>query len=731
MNPFHNPKIREAVNWLVDRDHVAEEIYGGLAVPRYLPLATTFPDAARLAETVRQLEVKYRHDPIRAAQVITEQMHALGAVKESGLWVHDGKPIKIGILIRIEDERRRVGDYVADLFVNLGFDVERMYRAADEASRLWISGDPYSGAWHIYTGGWVAPFISRDQAGNFNYYYTPRGRPNPLWQSYAPAAEFDELSERLVRRDYRDWAERMQMMRDALRLSMEESTHIWLSDTVSIWPRAKDVTLAVDLAAGMTSSSLWAQTLRYRDRVGGKMKIALPNLLTEPWNPIAGSNWVFDLMIMRGLRAAPVVPNPYTGLHMPQYIASAEVTVQEDVTASSTYDWVTLRRAKQIKVPEDAWIDWDSAEGRWITVGEKHPEGVNTLSVTRLHYEPDYLDGRWHDGSKRSIADVVLPWILTFERADEANPLLDPALVPAFKVFQRTFRGRRIVSQDPLVIEVYSDLVFPDAELIAAVRSPGFRGVSGIADIATPWHTLGLAIRADRTGELAFSSVKADRGGIEWINLVDGPSLSVLERHLGTARATGFLPYPNVLADLVDEGEVESRYQSLTNWYQQRGHFWVGDGPFYLHAVHAVAGSVVLRRFAGYQGLASRWQQYTRPRIPAFDIRGPLVVASHEPAQFKVSISFDGEPYPESDIEQVSFLLFNRTGELVRTGSASSEGGGNWSITIPVEQVAALGVGGNRLEVAVIASPVALPSFGTHGFATVPGAVSLAGGVAQ
>src|SRR5262249_23485978 len=40
LNPFHVPAIREAINWLVDRDYVAEEIYGGLAVPRYLPLTT-------------------------------------------------------------------------------------------------------------------------------------------------------------------------------------------------------------------------------------------------------------------------------------------------------------------------------------------------------------------------------------------------------------------------------------------------------------------------------------------------------------------------------------------------------------------------------------------------------------------------------------------------------------------------------------------------------------------
>ena len=33
LNPFHVPAIREAMNWLVDRNHIVEEIYGGLGFP--------------------------------------------------------------------------------------------------------------------------------------------------------------------------------------------------------------------------------------------------------------------------------------------------------------------------------------------------------------------------------------------------------------------------------------------------------------------------------------------------------------------------------------------------------------------------------------------------------------------------------------------------------------------------------------------------------------------------
>ena len=44
LNPFSVPRIREAINYLVDRSYIASEIMGGLGVPRYTALSPSFPD---------------------------------------------------------------------------------------------------------------------------------------------------------------------------------------------------------------------------------------------------------------------------------------------------------------------------------------------------------------------------------------------------------------------------------------------------------------------------------------------------------------------------------------------------------------------------------------------------------------------------------------------------------------------------------------------------------------
>ncbi len=710
LNPFHVREVREALNWLINRRYVAEELYGGLAVPRFLALTTAFPDYARLADVARALELRYQHDPERARRVIAGEMEKLGAEFSGGRWLYQGEPVRVTVLIRTEDARQRVGDYVASLMEDLGFMAERHYRTAEEASRIWIAGDPHAGRWHIYTGGWIATVINRDQAENFSYYYTPRGRPEPLWQIYTPEPEFDEVADRLQRRDYATWQERQEMMARALELSMVDSVRVWVVDQLNVWPRAEQVELAVDLAGGVAGSWLWPYTIRFRDQLGGNIVFASPSVLTEPWNPLAGSNWLFDTLVIRALGDTELLPDPFTGLYWPQRIAFAEVTVVDDVPVGRTHDWLTLERAPEIAVPPDTWIDWNSAERRFVTVGEKHPQGMTARTRTVAHYEAGYLERRWHDGSQISLADMVLPWILAFERADEASRLFDPAHVPTFEVFQRHFRGWRIISQDPLIVEIYSDQIYPDAEMIVAVRTPS----------VVPWHTLALGIRAEHSGELAFSSNKSDRMGVDWMNFVAGPTLAIFDRHLEAVEQAQAVPYVEVLGDLLRQGEAAERYSALSRWRAERGHFWVGDGPFYLHAVHPVERVLVLRRYEDFPDASDKWLRFTTPEIPELVLDGPMIVPADRTVEFALRVTFEGEPYPEEALDAVQYMLFDGTGELVQQGDAERMADGQYTIRLTPVELAGLGVGANSLEVAVTSHRVALPSFASHVFATVP-----------
>ncbi|WP_299287739.1 ABC transporter substrate-binding protein [Thermoflexus sp.] len=234
LNPFGDPQIREAINWLIDRNYIAQEIYGGLATPKWLPLSSAFPDYARYVDTARALERQYAHNPDKAKQAIAERMKALGATQgPDGKWQYNGQPITVIFIIRTEDERKAIGDYVAGLLEQVGFTVDRQYKTRKEASPIWLRSDPAEGKWHVYTGGWINTAVSRDDSTVFADFYTPQSAAlggTPLASAYKPSPEFLDVATKLQNRQYRTMEERGELFRRAMELALKDSVRVWLAD---------------------------------------------------------------------------------------------------------------------------------------------------------------------------------------------------------------------------------------------------------------------------------------------------------------------------------------------------------------------------------------------------------------------------------------------------------------------------------------------------------------------
>ncbi|MFB6285008.1 MAG: PKD domain-containing protein [Candidatus Bipolaricaulia bacterium] len=714
-NPFGNKRIREAMNWLIDRKHIANDLYGGLAEPRFTALTTAFPDYARLIGVARQLEIKYGHQPEKAKRIITEQMKQMGAQKVDGTWQYDGEPVTLKFLIRTEDAREKVGDYVSRLLADMGFKIERMYKTSKQASPIWIGSDPAAGKWHIYTGGWISGAVDRDQAGNFNFFYTPKGLAQPLWQAYQPSEAFAKVAQKLNQRNYSSLEERNAMMAKALRMSMKNSARVWLVDTIDIWPRRQNVTLAADLAGGISNSSLWPYTLRAKGR--DSVAFAVQNILNGPWNPLGGTNFVFDAMLQQATGDVMTLPDPYTGLSRSERVKKATVTVKEGLPVQQSLDWVELKRAPEIQVPEDAWYDWDATNHRFITAGEAQTGSVQAKAKTVIRFDKKLQNMTWHDGTEMSMADLVMPLILTFDRAKKASDLYDESYVPDFKQFRNWFKGLRIVQENPLVIEVYSDRIYLDAETVAAeaagVVSPYY------AYGPAPWHSLALGMMAERNGSAAFSESKAEQLQVDRLNYVAGPTLKILEENRQKAMEQTFIPFKNVLGKYIDAEEARSRYEKLGQWHEQKGHFWVGHGPYYLESAKPVAGVVTLRRYEKFPNPPDKWMGFTEPPIPSVSVSGPQRITSGEKATVDVNIKFEGKPYAVEDINFVKYLVFGSDGELVLKGEAKAVSDGSWQVTLTPEETKQLGTGSNRLEVSVVSNKVSVPASAKFSFVSV------------
>ena len=715
LNPFVEPKIREAMNWVVDRDYIVQEIMGGLATPRYVAVNGASADRARLAAEIRAIEAKYAYNFDKGKEVITEEMKKLGAELVGGKWQYNGEPVEIIVLIRTEDERRAIGDYVANQLEQLGFTVVRDYKKAAEASPIWLRSDPAEGKFHVYTGGWVSTAISRDAGSNFQFFYTPAGMPRPLWQAYTPTPEFADLAQRLNDNDFKTLEERAQLFARALELSMEDSVRIWLVDRSSVAPYRPDVEVASDLSGSIYGARAWPYTLRRVGQVGGSIKWAMPSILTEAWNPIAGTNWIYDMALIRATGDVGLMPDPATGLAWPQRIEKAEVVVEEGLPVGKTLDWVSLSFAPKIEVPADAWADWDAAEQKFVTVGEKYGGSETAAYKSVVYYPKDlYKTMKWHDGSNFDLADVVMFFILQFDQAKPESPYYDEAQVPAFESFMSTFKGMRITSEDPLVIEWYSDAWQLDAELAVVSLWPNYAQGEGA------WHTVALGLMAEEKKLSAFSPDKATALEVDQLNYISGPTVDILKQQLDEAMANKSFPYAATLSKYISPEEAEARYNNLSEFFRRRGHFWVGTGPFFLQRAFPVEGMAILERYADYPDPANKWDRFAAPALAEVDVTGPARVTINSEAKFDVMVDFEGKPYPVADIQEVKFLLFDAKGEMVLSGLANAVQDGQWQITLSKDVTSKLEAGSNRLEVVVVSKLVALPSLGTFQFVTVP-----------
>jgi peptide/nickel transport system substrate-binding protein len=714
LNPFTNPKIREAVNWLMDRDYIVQEIMGGLAVPKFFGVTAAFPDYARYVDVARALEAYYAYNPEKAKEIITAEMEGMGAALSGGVWAFNGEPITLIILIRTEDERRIIGDYVGTQLESIGFTVDRQYKTSSEASPIWVRGNPTDGLFHIYTGGWITTAVARNQGDNFSFFYTPRDYPIPLWQSYTPSAEFDAVALKLRNNDYTTLDERRELFEQVLALSVQDSVRLWLVDRLSFSPMRNNVTVAYDLAGGISGSQLYGLTVRFTGQEGGTVKIAQPQILVDPWNPVAGSNWIYDMMPIRATQDYGLLSDPYTGLAWPQRIEKAEVVAKEGLPIGVSLDWVTLEFAPTIEVPGDAWADWDAVNQKWITVSEKFAEPQTANIKSTVYYPADLWDITWHDGSNLSMGDFMMAMIMGFDTGKEESAIYDEVQAETLAAFLAHFKGVKIVSTDPLVIETYDDNWQLDAELNVSTWWPNYAYGPGA------WHNIGMANLAETDKALAYSADKAEVEQVEWMNFISGPSLEVLKGYLDTAAAENLIPYAPTMGEYVTADEATARWANLVDWYATYGHFWLGTGAFYLYKVFPVEGTIMLQRNPEFPDLANKWDRFGEPAIAEVDIDGPGQVTIGSEVTFDVYVTFKDQPYPTKDINEVKFLLFDAAGALVASGAAVEVADGQYQVVLTAEMTQALQAGAAKLEIAVSPIVVSIPTFAAFEFVAVP-----------
>ena len=601
-------------------------------------------------------------------------MTGAGAELVDGTWTYQGQPVRIKIVGRVEDERRDIADMVRAELEQAGFEVAISYEQFAPAVQKVYSTDPAALEWHIYTEGWGRGAPQRYDVGNVNSFNAPwlgnmpGWREEGFWQYENP--ELDELGKTLYRGQFKSREERDEIYRTMTAAGLDESIRIWLATVDNSFPVRSEVKgLTTDLVAGPRNP--WALREAY---VPGSpdLRVGHQWVWTErtTYNPVGGLGDVYSVDLWRNLADPPIWNDPFTGIPQP---------------FRADYEVETAGPDGSLEVPADALV-WDVETKAWVPV----QPGTQAVSKVTFDYSR-YLDANWHDGQPITLADAVYSIAEAFDRAyDPEKAKIETALAATARPVLESFKGYRLTDDDRL--EVYVDFWHFDEDTIAAYASP--------VSFDMPWEVKAAMddlVFGQRRA--AYSDTAAARYEVPWLSLVLERDAGLVDRTLRAFERDEVVPegvFQFGDRTLVTPEEAVARYQAAQDWFDEKGHLVISNGPFYLERFDPPAQFAELDAFRdpSYPFHPGDLYRGEPPAMSIDDVSADQVVPG-EDAVVTVSASGPGTL-------GVRYLLLDPTaGEVVASGQAEPGDEGTFVVTIPADVTGTLFPGFYELHLAL------------------------------
>ncbi len=668
LNPFAIKEVRQAMQRLIDREFVTREIYQGQATPMYTNVASTDFDYLTVFDVIQQADLSY--DPEYARQQIADAMTAAGAELVDDVWHFNDQPVRLKFIMRVEDERREVGDLIRAALQEAGFAIVANRQTFAPAIQTVYASDPAQFEWHLYTEGWGRGAPNRYDFGGINSFYAPWLGNMPGWKEvgfwHYENKTLDELGERLFKGDFADQAERDDMYRQMTRIALDESVRIWVATVMNAFPVQAGVEgITQDLAAG--PRGLWSLRSAYQP---GSDELTVGHLWvwTErtTWNPVGGLGDVYSSDIWRQLQDPAVWNDPFTGIPAPFRI---------------NYEVETAGPDNALDVPEDA-ILWDAERSRWAKVGK------DVTATSKVIYDySKYFQAPWHHGQPISMADVlysIYQGIDLSYNPDKAK--IETVIATTSRPFLETIKGYRVLDENH--IEAYVDFWHFEQNYIAAYGIP--------SGLSAPWEVLyALDELVFNQRRAAYSDTAAARYNVPWISLVLDRDARLVRKAILDLRRTETsptavftLPAEDGETVLVTSSESVARYTAVIDWFDAKGHMVISNGPFTLERYDPPAQFAELAAFRdpNYPFTATDLYRGLPDLIEYVEVDAPPI----EPdADYEVVFTLNGP----GNLAMRYLLTDAATGAIIQQGDAESIGDNRFAVRLAAETTAELDLG--------------------------------------
>lgn len=679
-NPFSIQQVRFALQYLIDRNLIVNELMGGDGVTMISNYGPFDPDFFLVVNELEKFN--FRYNPDLANNMITEALTENGAKKIDGKWTYDGKPIQITFFIRNDDPvRKSIGEIISAELEKIGFVVKKDFGDLNKAFVVVYGSDPVELRWSLYTEGYAgrSAFVRYDSVG-LAQMYAPwfsnmPGFNNPSYWNYENQL-IDDLTQKIYSSNFTTAEQRAELIRKTTKEGVNESVRIFLASKIDPFVANKKVSGVINDFGGGITTRFTPINARTNDN---DLKIGVKQIYQGAWNPVAGFGDAYSKNVWDELFDPGIFKNPYSGENF---------AVREDWKVE------TAGPEGRLDVPSDA-INWSPDLQKWVEAGP------NTKAVSKVTY--DLLWSNWHHGQKMDLNDVLYSVYFTQEwgsKPGENDKTFDPDFSPSANQAAQTFVGLRIIDEN--TVEVYVNYWHFDESEIASW---------GDMWVSMPWEIMYAMEQAVLDGKVSFSRTDAQSKSLNWLSLIIPRDAAIIREKLGEL----LISKTNPAALSMFEGSqqyYDSRYQSAIRWIEEKNHAVISNGPFYVEGYSPEARTITIMSFddptypfdAGYW---SKFEELSLPKITKINV--PNEIVKGKDAEITIQTAAASQMY---------YFINDAAGNQVDSGILQIQDD-QTTISLPDQLTSKMLLGGNDIKLYAISDSVLRPDIYSTSFLVV------------
>ena len=629
-NPFSIKEVRFALNYLVDRKLIVNELMGGYGSPIISYYGPSDPEYLTILQELEKFNFKY--NPNLAEEIITKSLKEKGAVKVDDRWEINDTPIEIRIFIRSDDPvRKSIGEILAIELEKIGFTVKKDFGDLNKAFVIVYGSNPSDLKWSLYTEGWArSAFVRYDSVG-LGQMYSPwfsnmPGFNDPSYWNYENT-KLDELTQKIYTGDFETVQNRSELIQDAVVEGINESVRIFLASKIDQYVVNEKISGVVnDFGAGVPSRFTPINAQSQND----ELVIGVKQIYQGAWNPIMGLTDSYSRHIWGIVSDPGTFKHPFTG---------------ETFPVRTNWQVETAGPNGSLVVPTDA-VMWNPTLQKWENIKQ------DTMAKSKVTFDFDF--GEWHNGQKIDMNDIMHSLYFTIEwgtQTDENDRTFDTEFTPRAAQSIQTIIGVKQIDED--TIEVYVDFWhFDEGE---------------IADWAVIWNTMPWEIsaameKAVLDGKVSFSRSGATSKNVNWLSLIIPNDANLIKDYLTEFRDSNHIPV-SLEENNLESNYFQERFDSSIKWIDENNHAVISNGPYYVESYAPESRTITVSAFndESYPFRAGSWSEFENPEFAT--ISGiELEDVIQRGGEFSIKVE-------AKNTDSILYFLTNSQGDMISSES--------------------------------------------------------------